>query len=246
MIESPFMQVHGLLRYIGLFLSGICHQFPEHSLSIGGSQLPLCARCMGTYLGAVIGLASFCWPDRLRATRLPPLKVLAALGLLFVFWAIDGLNSYVNYVTGHVMLYAPSNALRLITGMGNGLFLSTLIYPMFNFTLWSAPQRQRVMIGWDELAAMLLQVVVLGGLLLGDHKVLLWPTALLSLLGVAAMLTIVNSMIVLLLLRREGVARGWRDALVPLGLGLLLSFAEVGGMAALRYLLGSALATSAI
>lgn len=240
------MQVQGLLRYAGLFLSGICHQLPEHSISIGGSQLPLCARCTGTYLGAVIGLANFCWPDRFRAARPPPLKVLATLGLLFVFWAVDGLNSYVNYITGQVMLYPPSNPLRLMAGMGNGLFLSTLTYPIFNFTLWSAPQRQRVLSGWEELSAMLLQVVVLGGLLLRDSKVLLWPVTLLSLLGVATILTIVNSMIVLLLLRREGVARDWREALLPLGLGLLLSFAEVGGMAMLRYLLGSALPTSAI
>lgn len=246
MIESPFMQAQGLLRYVGLFLSGICHQFPEHSISMGGSQLPLCARCTGTYLGAVIGLASYCWPDRFRTARLPPWKILATLGLLFVFWTIDGLNSYVNYVTGHVMLYAPSNGLRLMTGMGNGLFLSTLIYPMFNFTLWSAPQRQRVLGGWDRLSGMMLQVLIFGSLLLRNLKVLLWPVALLTLLGVAAVLTIVNSMIVLLLLQREGNARDWRDALQPLGLGLLLSFAEVGGMAMLRYLLSSALAASSI
>ena len=246
MIESPFTYAQGPLRYIGLFLSGICHQFPEHSLSIGSTQLPLCARCTGTYLGALIGLANFCWRGRYRAAWLPPLKVLVALGLLFLFWGIDGLNSYVNYITGQVMLYVPSNSLRLLAGMGNGLFLSTLVYPMFNFTLWSAPKRQRVLSGWKELAAILLQVAGLGGLLVLNGEVLLWPVALLNLLGVAVMLTIVNSMIILLLLQREGIARGWRDALLPLGLGLLLSFAEVGGMAALRRLLGSALAASAV
>lgn len=245
MIESPFMHAQGLLRYVGLFLSGICHQFPEHSISLGSTQLPLCARCTGTYLGAVIGLANFCWRGRYRAAWLPPLKVLATLALLFVFWAVDGVNSYVHYVTEDVMLYAPSNALRLISGMGNGLFISTLIFPMFNFTLWSVPHRQRVLNGWEELVAVLVQVIALAGLLLLDRKALLWPVALLNLLGVAILLTIVNSMIILLLLRREGVAKRWRDTLLPLGLGLLLSFVEVGGMSTLRYLLGSALVVSA-
>lgn len=246
MIESPFTYAQGPLRYIGLLLSGICHQFPEHSIAMGSTQLPLCARCTGTYLGALIGLANFCWRGRCRAAWLPPLRVLAALGLLFVFWAIDGLNSYVNYVTGQVMLYVPINSLRLLAGMGNGLFLSTLIYPMFNFTLWSTPQRQRVLSGWEELATILLQVATLGGLLLLNGEALFWPVALLNLLGVAVMLTIVNSMIILLLLRREGVALDWRDTILPLGLGLLLSLTEVGGMAVLRYVLGSALAASAV
>ncbi len=246
MIESPFMYAQGPLRYIGLLLSGICHQFPEHSISIGSTQLPLCARCTGTYLGALIGLANFCCRGRCRAAWLPPLKILAALGLLFAFWGVDGLNSYVNYVTGQVVLYAPSNSLRLLAGMGNGLFLSTLIFPMFNFTLWSAPQRQRVLRSWEELVAILLQVAALGGLLLLNGEALLWPVALLNLLGVAVMLTIVNSMIILLLLQREGVARDWRDTILPLGLGLLLALTEVGGMAVLRYLLGSALAASAL
>ncbi len=246
MIESPFMHVQGLLRYVGLFLSGICHQLPEHSIFLGSTQLPLCARCTGTYLGALVGLANFCWRGRCRAAWLPPLKVLATLGLLFVFWAVDGVNSYLNYVTGNVILYAPSNALRLVSGMGNGLFLSTLIYPMFNFTVWSAPRRQRVLSGWEELPAIVVQVTALAGLLLLlNGRVLLWPVALLNLLGVAILLTIVNSMIILLLLRREGAAEGWRDTLLPLGLGLLLSFVEVGGMAMLRYLLDSAFGASA-
>ena len=41
---------------VRFFLSGVCHQIPDHSLAIGGQALPLCARCTGAFLGIVGGL----------------------------------------------------------------------------------------------------------------------------------------------------------------------------------------------
>jgi hypothetical protein len=169
------------------------------------------------------------------------MRVLAVLFLFFAFWAIDGLNSYLNYVTGRVLLYPPSHLLRVTAGMLNGLALSALVYPMFNFTLWRQHARQRVIRSGGELAGILVQLAALAGLLQADFGGLLYPFALLSLIGVLVMLTLVNGIIALLLLRRENFALDWRQALPPLGLGLLLSIAEVGGMATLRYLLAPAL-----
>jgi uncharacterized membrane protein len=240
-VESPFVEAHGLLRYIGLFLSGVCHQFPEHSLSIAGVQLPLCARCTGTYLGALVGLVNFWWAGRTRASWLPPARVLAVLFACFTFWAIDGLNSYLNYVTGRVFLYTPSNLPRLTAGMLNGLSLSTLVFPMFNFAIWRRPARQRVIRGWGELAGILLQIIAMGWLVQADIHWLLYPLVFLELGGVLLMLTIVNSLIVVLVLRRENLAEHWRQTLPTLGLGMFLSIGEVGGMALLRHVIATAL-----
>lgn len=33
----------------------ICHQRPERSFHVASAQLPVCARCMGLYVGAAIG-----------------------------------------------------------------------------------------------------------------------------------------------------------------------------------------------
>ena len=40
------------------YLAGalVCHQQPERSFHRGGAQYPVCARCLGLYLGAVIGV----------------------------------------------------------------------------------------------------------------------------------------------------------------------------------------------
>ncbi len=35
--------------------SVVCHQIPERSFHLGGIQIPVCARCLGIYLGAAAG-----------------------------------------------------------------------------------------------------------------------------------------------------------------------------------------------
>ncbi len=38
------------------FFGRICHQRPERSFFVNGSQLPICARCIGLYLGVLFGI----------------------------------------------------------------------------------------------------------------------------------------------------------------------------------------------
>jgi uncharacterized membrane protein len=51
----------------------ICHQKPERSFFIDGHQLPVCARCTGLYLSAVIGL--MCWIGLKAARRWRPIAL---------------------------------------------------------------------------------------------------------------------------------------------------------------------------
>jgi len=62
------------------FCAFICHQRPERSFFVAGTQLPVCARCMGLYIGAALAM-----PLALRARSLPAARrerfVLAAAAL---------------------------------------------------------------------------------------------------------------------------------------------------------------------
>jgi len=44
---------------IALFFSQLCHQDPARSFVLAGTTLPVCARCLGFYLGGFAGIASY-------------------------------------------------------------------------------------------------------------------------------------------------------------------------------------------
>jgi uncharacterized membrane protein len=231
---SPFLDVKGPLGYVGWFLSGICHQLAEHSLVYSGQQLPLCARCTGMYLGTLLGLAlQAYWVP--RASRLPRARVLVLMTLGGIAWVIDGVNSYAQFLTDTALFYAPTNVLRLATGMFMGLFISIIVYPMFNLTLWKAPRDLRAVRTWRDVAALVTTAAALTLVLLQHWDLLLYPLWISITVSVLMVLSIVNSMIVVIVMRRENTAGNWKQAATPLMVGLLLSLIEVGAIALTRH-----------
>jgi hypothetical protein len=157
-----------------------------------------------------------------------------ATGALFAAWAFDGLNSYMQFLTGRPWLYPPLNALRLLTGLGNGVSMSLLIVPMFNLAFWSKPDTARPACSLRELGGLLLQAVAVALLLQLRLDALLYPVLVADTVSVLLMLAIVNAVIVVMLSRRVSQATAWDQALAPLVLGLVLALVEVGGLAGLR------------
>ena len=213
---------------------GICHRIPERSFFLNGHQLPLCARCTGTFLGVVVGLTALLLLRRGRASGMPPISVLAILVMFTALWAFDGLNSYLTFFPGAPHLYEPQNWLRLTTGMLNGITLLAFAFPIFNFTLWREPSQERVIKSLWELVALLPVLALLTWIIQAQIGFLLYPLAILSSLGVLLMLTIINSMIAAVVLRREGYAQTWLQALTPLTIGAALAILEITGMVLLR------------
>ena len=62
---------HGLLDKADHAAYAVCHRISARSFAFAGRPLPLCARCSGTYLGAVAGLIVLAACGRRRAARLP-------------------------------------------------------------------------------------------------------------------------------------------------------------------------------
>ena len=213
---------------------GICHQLPERSFFLNGHQLPLCARCTGTFLGAIVGLVTMLLLRRSRASRLPSVSVLLVLVFFIGFWAFDGLNSYMPFFPGAPNLYEPQNWLRLTTGMLNGLALIIIVFPIFSYTLWRDTTRDRVIKNVWELLAILPVMAILIWIIQAEISHLLYPLAILSSLGVLMMLTLINSMIATVVLGLEGQARTWTQALVPLAIGAALAILQVTAMVLLR------------
>ncbi len=240
-IEVPPSTLLGKADAVGY---AICHRIPERSFFLNGRQLPLCARCTGTFLGAMLAAGALILYRRQRASRLPSAPILGLMVLFVGLWGFDGLNSYLTFFPGAPHLYEPRNWLRMATGMLNGLALLILVWPIFNFTLWREPKQVAVL----DHAWQLLAILPVAGLLvlivnLG-FGALLYPLAILSSGGVLLMLTMINTMIAAVILGREGYARTWPQALVPLTVGLAMAFLQMAAMILLRAYLTTSLGLS--
>lgn len=103
----------GALAYgVGSF---ICHQIPERSFHLAGFQLPVCARCLGIYVGAAVGAAFVL--TRWRSGEDPSGSSSAARRRLAMVAAIPTLVTVVLEMAG---LWNPSNLTRAVAGVPLG------------------------------------------------------------------------------------------------------------------------------
>lgn len=227
LLLSPLWPVSVLVKADAVAYA-VCHRLPDHSFHLAGRQLPLCARCTGTFLGAFWGFLGLMAKG--RASRFPPVKVLILLVGFIVLMGIDGLNSYLSFFPSAPHLYESHNSLRLSTGTLYGLSLSILVFPVFNFTLWKEPKPKEALSGFGELSILLAGTLFIVLIVGAEIDALLYPLALASALGVLVIFTLVNTILILVVSGREGQAMTWRDALLPLALGLGATLLEIGAV----------------
>jgi uncharacterized membrane protein len=225
------------LRVITFLLSGVCHQYGGHCLVYGDHTLPLCARCMGTFLGMATALLVLRVIEPGRPGELPPWPALAVFGVLAAWWALDGVNSLAQTLFGQAPLYAPSNGLRLVTGVGLGLGMGALLYPIYHAAMWRRQAARRVLAQTWRLGTLLASGGLLAAVLLLWRSAPFWLWLTLSSVATLATLGLANGTLLVLLARREGRGEHWAECLPWLALGALMSLGEMSAMALLRRLL---------
>jgi hypothetical protein len=134
-----------------------------------------------------------------RVGGLPKWNFLIVLGSFVVLMGLDGLNSNLSIFKDYPQLYEPDNVLRLITGTLNGVALASVLYPIFQQTLWAEWIEQPILARWRDLGWLLLGAAVIIALVLTEFDFILYPLALLSSLGVVVMLAMINMVVLLLL-----------------------------------------------
>ncbi len=225
----------GLLGKADAIGYAVCHRIDLRSFHLGDRQLPLCSRCTGMYLGAVLGFGYAFALGRGRSGLMPRWPILLVLGAFGLAFAIDGANSYLSFFPGVPHLYTPNNTLRLITGTLLGVSLSTVVLPGFNQTAWKDWSREPVLRSFAELGLLLLLAGGLIAFVLTDNPLILYPLALISSLGVLALLTTVYLMLFVIVTRRENRAASWRGLGLALAAGLTLAMAQIALFDLARY-----------
>jgi uncharacterized membrane protein len=231
-----FNTPEGLLGKADAIGYAVCHRIDARSFHLGDRQVPLCARCSGMYLGAMLGLAYQSLLGR-RRSGMPPWRVLIVLGLIVVAFGIDGVNSYLHLFPFFPSLYEPQNWLRLLTGTGMGIGMSAVLLPAFHQTVWVQPDEGPALPGLRSLGGLLLLGLVLDAIVLTENPLVLYPLALLSAVGVLVLLVMVYTMIWLMVTRDENRF----DSLIQLGFALSAGFGlalmQIAALDFVRYLL---------
>ena len=218
--------------YVG---AAICHRITSRSFVINGRQFPLCARCTGMYLGVALSFGVLLLAGRGRRTNLPPLPILLMLVGFIGLMGIDGINSYSHFFPNFPHVYEPQNWLRLVTGMGAGLAMGLLIFPALMQTLWRDVNSRPIIESVRELLGMVLLAGTAVLLALSNQPTILYVMALVSVAGVLLIVTSINAVLLLMLFKRDGLAVRWQETAVPLLISFVLTLAQLGTIALLRF-----------
>jgi len=222
----------GLLGKADAVGYAICHRLDERSFHIGERQLPLCARCTGEFYAAGISLLFFALVSP-KKSAMPGWKLGAPLLLFFLAFGIDGSNSYLyllKQTSGGVLdkipnLYIPNNTLRLFTGSGMGIALASILFPAFNQSAWKDADPNRAL-DWKKLGILIGIVLLIDLAVLTESPIILYPIAILSVLGVLTLLIMVFSMVWLIIMRQDNeftsLKQMWMSFLAGVTLALLL------------------------
>jgi uncharacterized membrane protein len=213
----------------------VCHRIFERSFLINGRQFPLCARCTGMYLGAFLVFLVLWLSGRLRRSLLPPTPLLLTLIGFVGLMGLDGVNSYLHFFPNAPTLYEPRNWLRLLTGLGTGLAMGLITIPALAQILWRDPDWQPSAASWRDLAELMILAGVASLLLLSNQPTILYVMALASTAGLLLIVMALNTVGFLIILRRDGQMKQWRETALPLTIGFILGLIELSAISLVRY-----------
>lgn len=212
----------GKLRALGY---AVCHQLEERSFCIHGICSPLCARCTGMYLGALMALGFQAFQG--RKAKAPPVWVIVVLVLFFAWFGVDGVNSFARMFPGFEGIYPSSNLFRLITGMGVGLGIGTVLFVVFNRTVWKDWVNASPFKGWFAFPALIAIAAAVIVLIQTNQPAVLYPVMILSGMAIFVVLSGVYTVVAVMLLGRENELLEWKQLILPILMGMTIALLQI-------------------
>ncbi len=226
---------HGFWGKVNAVGYSVCHQMTERSFVLGDLQSPLCSRCAGMYLGALITLIAHFILG--KHGKFPPFWILICLGLGLLAFAIDGLNSAAKLMLPNLSFYETTNLTRLITGLAVGLGIGSILAPIFNQTLWYDWLPKSAYEKWYRFPLLIVVLAIIGWLTYSQLPVFFYATNLLMMFGILLTLWVIHTTLSSFILKSTNKARQWRDLAVPGLMGFVMVLLQMGIISLIRYLL---------
>jgi uncharacterized membrane protein len=217
-------------------MGGICGLRPAHSYFAGDLQLPIEARMVGIYGGAMLTLLLAFAARRADAQRLGSPLVLALLALFFGSMVFDGVNSTL-ITLGLPHLYETTNLHRISTGLLSGIAIGAVLAWLVGTTALPPNDRapSRLIRSPWELLAPLVLCALFAALVISEATWVYYPVALISVGGVIAVLTLAALGALLQITGQSGRITRMRQVLIPGSLAFLLAVAFLVGSALVRW-----------
>ncbi len=213
----------------------VCHRIAERSFLLGDRALPLCSRCSGMYLGALVGFIFQAFLG--RRGELPARKIQWMFGVFLLAFAIDGINSYLTFFPQAPGLYTPQNGLRLATGTLVGTAMAAFLMPTFHQIVWQQWQDRPALSTFRQLILILAAAGLIAAAVASENPILVYPLALLSVLSLLTILILAYTLIWVLLLKRENSFEGWKQLQPVLLLAIITTLIQIGLIDTGRFLL---------
>ncbi len=203
-----------------------CAQIPSHTITFQGRAMPIDSRNSGIYLGVLLVITILWLTGRQRAALYVPAGVRNILMLCVLAMIFDGFNSVAESHHLHTY-YLDTNTIRAVTGTLAGMALTILVVPIYNRLVWCDPAPIAVAEDYVELSGFVIVAVLVIVSLQAAPATLYYPLSILSIVGFLITMTMVNSCVLLVSLRREHSVVGNSDLFIPALAGLVLTFLEV-------------------
>ena len=202
----------GLLGKTDAVGYAVCHRISSHSFYFGERPFSFCARCTGQYLGFLWGFLFHVLRGKKRA-GFPARLGLVGFGIIFILYLVDGLNSVLHLYPGleEWSLYQPRNSLRAITGLGVGIVISGILYPLLGQTLWRDITYEPAMESARDWGLLLGGGCVIFMMIISRNPLLLYPMVILSAVGLITLLSILYGVIWILFRKKENSFQTWED-----------------------------------
>lgn len=222
----------GKARAVGY---SVCHQIEARSFHIHAQPFPLCARCSGLFLGALLGMIFQAAQG--RKGKMPSVAASIFFGLLALAWVLDGVNSFTMLIPSLPSVYQTENWTRLITGTGMGLAVAAFLWPAFIQTMYRDWKDQSPLGRWQQISGLIFLASILVGLVLFEIPWILYPLALLSAFSVIMLLTMVYSMALVMVFKRDNTFDRFRQLWIPLVGGYAVAMIQIGAINLVRFLM---------
>ena len=113
----------------GVYSAGalVCHQRSERSFHLAGAQLPVCARCLGLYVGGLVGAIGWVFAAGTRATRAEGVRRILEPRRLRAVLVIAAAPTLLTVLTAQLGVWDPANALRAMLALPLGIVIGGLV-----------------------------------------------------------------------------------------------------------------------